>query len=67
MECRRCHGLMVRDRLYDLQDTNIHCDVWRCVCCGDVFDGLILMNRTRSGSRLLPRKEVGVSQELTAA
>ena len=31
MNCQRCHGLMVQDRLYDLQDTNIHCDVWRCI------------------------------------
>ena len=45
MNCHRCHGLMVQDRAYDLQDTHIHCDVWRCLCCGNMFDAQMLSNK----------------------
>ena len=50
MKCRRCNGLLVKDRLYDLYDTHVHLDAWRCLACGDVLDAVILqnrMNRTR--------------------
>ncbi len=67
MECQRCQGLMVQDRAYDLQDTNIHCDVWRCVCCGNIFDTLILMNQRNLRSQFLQKQEVSSIQELTAA
>ncbi len=67
MACQRCYGLMVQDRAYDLQDTNIHCDVWRCVCCGNMFDTLILMNQAKKESRVHPAKEFYRTQELTAA
>ncbi len=67
MECQRCRGLMVQDRAYDLQDTNIHCDVWRCVCCGNIFDTMILMNQRNSTSQHPPEQEVFPTQELTAA
>ena len=45
MKCRRCNGLLVKDRLYDLYDTHVHLDAWRCLACGDVFDAVILHNR----------------------
>ncbi len=67
MECQRCHGLMVQDRAYDLLDTHIHCDVWRCICCGNIFDTLILLNQENSLSRLQPEKDVRLTQTLTAA
>ena len=67
MNCQRCHGLMVQDRAYDLLDTHIHCDVWRCVCCGDIFDPLIVMNQTKLGARAHLVKRVSVNQERTAA
>ena len=67
MECQRCRGLMVQDRAYDLQDTNIHCDVWRCVCCGNIFDTMILMNQRNSTSQPPQEQEVFPTQELTAA
>ena len=67
MECQRCHGLMVQDRAYDLQDTNIHCDVWRCVCCGNMFDTLILMNQRNRTAQLPQEQEVLPIQELAAA
>jgi hypothetical protein len=67
MECQRCHGLMVQDRAYDLLDTHIHCDVWRCICCGNIFDTLILLNQGNSLSRLQQEKDVLLTQTLTAA
>jgi hypothetical protein len=45
MTCPRCKGLLVRDRFFDLQDTALHIDAWRCVSCGDVLDPVILANR----------------------
>jgi hypothetical protein len=45
MRCRRCKGLLVKDRLYDLHDTQWRLDVWRCVACGDLLDPVILRNR----------------------
>lgn len=67
MECQRCHGLMVQDLAYDLLDTHIHCDVWRCICCGNIFDTLILLNQGNSLSRLQQEKDVRLTQTLTAA
>lgn len=51
MHCRRCSGFMVRDRLYDLLDDSggLSIDTWRCVNCGEVVDGTIVLNRSRSG------------------
>ena len=45
MRCRRCNGLLVKERFYDLHGTQLHLDAWRCVACGDVLDPLILRNR----------------------
>jgi hypothetical protein len=36
---------MIRDIVYDLLDTHIHSQVWRCVCCGELVDPLIARNR----------------------
>ena len=67
MECQRCHGLMVQDRAYDLLDTHIHCDVWRCICCGNVLDMLILLNQKNWQSRLQSEKTALPIKQLTAA
>ena len=67
MECQRCCGLMVRDRAYDLQDTNIHCDVWRCVCCGNIFDTMILLNQRNLTSQLPQKQAAFPIQALAAA
>ncbi len=67
MNCHRCHGLMVRDRAYDLLDTHIHCDVWRCICCGNMFDTLMLLNKRRGQAHLqLEHADLSIEQ-LTAA
>jgi hypothetical protein len=38
---------MVQDHFYDLLDGSGHLSFkgWRCVCCGNVLDPLILKNR----------------------
>lgn len=45
MNCVRCHGLMVRDYAFDLLDSDIQSQVWRCLCCGNLADSVILRNR----------------------
>jgi hypothetical protein len=67
MNCQRCHGLMVQDRAYDLLDTHIHCDVWRCICCGNMFDVQILTNQGKWRSRIHQLKAIHQSHERTAA
>jgi len=48
MNCRRCHGLMVEERFEDLRGDPQHISFygWRCVCCGNVADPVILYNRS---------------------
>lgn len=53
MKCVRCRGLMVRDQFYDMLDDSGHFSFrgWRCVCCGNILDPLILKNkRVRSSA-----------------
>jgi len=51
MECTRRHGLMAKERLYDLleNDGQIYVSGWRwayrCVACGKVSDWGIEQNR----------------------
>jgi len=48
MFCPRCHGLMVRETYYDLVDCRLiggMFEGWRCLCCGNVLDGIIMANR----------------------
>lgn len=50
MTCERCHGLMVGERICDLQGTNsdLCANGYRCLLCGNVVDKTILENRRRS-------------------
>jgi uncharacterized Zn finger protein len=42
MRCRRCHGLMLEDRLIDMQETgSLWIEVLRCCNCGNVYDSEI--------------------------
>lgn len=43
MTCKRCHGLLVEEWRYALLDTNL--ELWRCVCCGNLVDSVILKNQ----------------------
>lgn len=47
MNCRRCHGFMVEERFEDLRGDphDISFYGWRCVCCGDIVDPVIIRNR----------------------
>jgi len=61
MHCRRCSGFMVRDRLYDLQDSGgLSIEAWRCVNCGEVVDGTIALNRSRAGKAERPLRVVSM-------
>jgi hypothetical protein len=39
MHCRRCHGLMLEDRLIDMEESgSLWIEVMRCCNCGNVYD-----------------------------
>ena len=43
MKCTKCGCLMSYQRFYDHADDF---DGWRCICCGDIVDDVILSNRS---------------------
>jgi len=47
MDCRRCHGLMIRDSFVDLRDDTgrLNFNGWRCLNCGEVIDPVVLTHR----------------------
>ena len=49
MDCLRCRGMMVVERIEeakgDLREISFY--GWRCVCCGNIFDPVIAANRLR--------------------
>ncbi|RMH32506.1 MAG: hypothetical protein D6690_13520 [Nitrospirae bacterium] len=45
MKCRRCQGLMVKDKVYDPDGQFLHLDIWRCINCGETVDPTILQAR----------------------
>lgn len=57
MTCHRCDGLMVLDRAYDLLDSDIHCDVWRCITCGNMIDTQILKNQHHQDVSVTTKKK----------
>ncbi len=48
MTCARCQGCLVHERFSDELDATGRPDFtgWRCINCGDVFDGVVLQHRT---------------------
>ncbi|MDP1948315.1 MAG: hypothetical protein Q8L77_12540 [Nitrospirota bacterium] len=56
MACERCGGLMVSERIYDLQGMNgdLCPTSYRCLLCGDLVDTVILENRSRSTGAVEP-------------
>ncbi len=50
MTCERCDGLMVSERICDLQgmSSELCVDGYRCLLCGNLVDATILENRRRS-------------------
>ncbi len=60
MTCERCDGLMVSERIYDLQglSSDLHIDGYRCLLCGNVIDATILEHRKRSAGVAEPLSNV---------
>jgi len=56
MDCLRCHGLMVEERFEDLRGDPhlISFRGWRCVCCGNIVDPVIIRHRTVGLAPVLP-------------
>lgn len=47
MQCPRCKGRMSEEKFYDFVRSF---DAWKCICCGELFDSIILENRARSNN-----------------
>ena len=47
MKCTKCDCLMNYERFYDKADAF---DAWRCICCGDIVDDVILGNRLKKNT-----------------
>ncbi|UVT18255.1 MAG: hypothetical protein H8K03_22205 (plasmid) [Nitrospira sp.] len=56
MTCTRCNGLMVSERIVDLQgmSSDLCADGYRCLLCGDIVDTAILENRRRLTNACAP-------------
>jgi len=52
MNCPKCHGLMVNDRVYDAEEAVFNLSIWRCLNCGESVDPLILQNRLKQEQEL---------------
>ena len=62
MTCRRCDGLMVRERYDDLElgSAGYEVSAWRCLNCGAIVDASI------DSSSLHPQDRAGPILETTA-
>ena len=49
MNCPKCRAQMFTERYYDFVRSF---DAWKCSCCGEIIDPMILENRARN-SRLV--------------
>jgi hypothetical protein len=47
MQCEGCNGLMVLDRLVDLESSQLWLYAWRCTNCGNVVDDQIRRHRVQ--------------------
>ncbi|MDC8447506.1 MAG: hypothetical protein LV473_04015 [Nitrospira sp.] len=56
MTCTRCDGLMVSERICDLQgmSSDLCAEGYRCLLCGDIVDTAILENRRRLTNAIAP-------------
>ena len=53
MICHRCHGFMVEEWLFDMDDQSSSVSGYRCVNCGEVTESVLLHHR---GLKTLPKK-----------
>ncbi len=42
MRCHRCGGVMTYEKFYGIGEFFFG---WRCICCGEIYDPVILENR----------------------
>ena len=42
LRCHRCGGIMAYEKYYGVEEQFF---AWRCICCGDIVDRIILENR----------------------
>ena len=54
--CERCHGLMVRDSLYQIEDQFLELEVVRCLNCGHTVD-LTMLKRQANDRQGVPTKD----------
>lgn len=56
MRCERCNGLMVGERIFDMNGTggDLSVEDYRCLLCGNLVDTVILENRSRSTDAVEP-------------
>ncbi len=54
MLCVRCKGVMVPDHYCDLLESSGPplIEAWRCICCGNILDPIILQNRQMQDARI---------------
>jgi len=45
MQCPKCRGTMYAEKFYDFVRSF---DAWKCTCCGEVVDPVIIANRSRT-------------------
>ncbi len=48
--CHRCESIMIYEKFYGPHE---HFWGWRCICCGDIVDQIILENRNSMAPRQL--------------
>jgi RNase P subunit RPR2 len=63
MTCRRCNGLMVRERYDDIELGSAEHEIpsWRCLNCGAIVDAVILAHHhtsDKTDSDLLRRRRL---------
>ncbi len=47
MKCPRCNSRMYGEKYYDFVRSF---DAWKCICCGELIDSTIAVNRARSNN-----------------
>ncbi len=69
MTCERCDGLMMSERICDLNGTSgdVCVDGYRCLLCGDLVDAVILENRHQAASVRVTTQKVPRLPRLVAA
>ena len=55
MRCQRCHGKMIFEKFYDVNNVFFG---WHCVICGEILDPVILLHRLSQDADIqIPEEE----------